>query len=435
MASDLVREMLDDLRTPLYRNAFYLIANTVLVAGAGFLFWWIVTQVYPEEEAGLAFVLVGVASFVAALATLGFGVGLIRFLPTTQADRRRMVNSCLTVSTLVALALALGLLTTVDVWSPEARATAGLGPLVPLFLGLAVLGVASPLVDNVFVAGRRASYVLVRSTLYQGVRLLLPALLVGVLGVLGVLAALVSGHVVALVVAFALLLPRLLPGFRPAPAVDRPVLNDILHFSLGNHVAEVLHVLPYPVLLVLIPRLTGRPELAAFFAVPWLIASLLFAVPLMASVSLFAEGSHFENSLRRDLRRTLRFVLPLLALGILFLWFLGEWVLGLFGVAYAAEGHGLLRILALSGVFVAVNGLFVSVARVLKWVRALVVLWTFVALGTIALAVWLLPLQGLEGVGLAWLAANGVAAVGVSAAYLWRRRSLREILPWRTGDD
>lgn len=435
MASDLVKEMLEDIRSPLYQNAIFLIVNTMMVAAAGFLFWVFVARLYPEEEVGMAFVLIGVLTLLATVSQLGFGVGLIRFLPKTANDKGRLVNSCLTLVVAVTLLGTAVLLPTMAYWFPEGLAALGWLPLAPVFALLALLQVQSPLVDHTFVAGRKAGFVLVRNAIYQGLRLVFPFALVAVLGVVGILASLALAHLAALGVAFGLLLPRLLPGFRPAPAVDRALLNDILHFSLGNHVAEIFHVLPYPVLLILIPRLTGSVSLAAFFGVPWLIASLLFSVPLMASISLYAEGSHFEEGLRVHLKKTLRFILPLLALGILFLWFLGDWILGVFGPGFATEGLSLLRILALSGVFVAVNGLFISVARVLHWVRAVIALWGYVAVGTIVLAVWLIPLQGLEGAGMAWLVANATAAVGVVVAYLVRRGSLRALVLPEPRDD
>ncbi len=175
-------------------------------------------------------------------------------------------------------------------------------------------------------------------------------------------------------------------------------------------------------------RTTPAQKPVTFFGIPWLIARMLFAVPLMASVSLYAEGSHFQERLRPDLRRTLRFILPLLGLGIPFLWFWGDWILALFGPSYAVEGLGLLKLLAVSAIFVTVNVLFVSVARVMKWVRAVVALWAYVALGTLAIAFVLLPVLGLEGVGYAWLLTNGTAAVAVIAAYLFKGGFIRSLL-------
>lgn len=427
MATDLVKEILEDIRSPLYRNAIFLIMNTVLVAGAGFLFWFVVAQLYPEAEVGQGLVLVGVASFLATLSGLGFGTGLIRFLPGTRNDKGKMVNSCLTIATTVAVILAVVLLLSLDLWFPQGRTLARLWPIVPLFLLMAPMQVNAAIVNQTFVAGRRASYVLWKSVLFQGLRVASPLLFVGILGVLGILASFVFAHAVALGVSFFLLLPRLYPGFRPGPALSPPLITDILHFSLGNHVAEVLYALPYPVLLLIISNLTGSAEQAAFFGIPWLIASLLFAVPLMTSVSLYAEGSHFEDRLWHNVVKTLRFLVPLLLLGILFVWFAGEWVLSLFGPTYAATGTTLLRILGVSSVFVAINGVFFSVARVKKWVRAIIALMAYITLGTLALSYWLIPMYGLEATGIAWLAANGTAAGGVVGAYLLQRR--RQAVP------
>ena len=428
MASDLVKEVMADIRSPLYRNAIFLILHTLLVAGAGFLFWLIVTRLFGNPEAvGQALLLVSVITLLTTVSTLGFGTGLIRFLPNSKADKSRMVNSALAVSVIVAAALAVLILLTVNLWFPAGADVLSLAALVPIFFFLAVVSVVVPIVDSSFVAGRKASYVVLRGSLFQAVRLAAPLLLIGLLGVLGVLASLMVAHVLALGVAFVVLLPRLYPGFRLTPMVDRDLLGEMFHFSLGNHIGEIFHVLPFPVLLVIVSWLAGSAA-AAFFGIPWLIAGLLFSVPMMASTSLYVEGSHFSDRLRQDLRRTLRFVLPLLIVGIAFIWFFGEWLLSLFDLAFPPEGVQLLRVLAVSAIFVAVNGLFIAVARVMKWVKAIIALWAYVAVSTIVLAYFLLPAYGLVGVGYAWLLGNGTAALIVMAAYLLKRGSIRALI-------
>ncbi|MFQ5919993.1 MAG: hypothetical protein ACE5I4_08140 [Thermoplasmata archaeon] len=427
MASDLVGEVMEDIRSPLYRNAIFLIVHTLLVAGAGFFFWVIVSLLFGSDEAvGQALLLVSVMTLVVTVSTLGFGTGLIRFLPTSKGDKGRMVNSALAVSAIVAAVLAIVVLLTMGLWFPAGADVLSLATLVPVFFLLAVLSVAVPIVDSSFLAGRKASYVVMRSSLFQAARLIAPVVLIGLLGVIGVLASLMVAHLFALGVAFAILLPRLYPGFRLTPVVDRDLLGEMIHFSLGNHVGEIFHILPYPALLVLITWLAGSAA-AAFFGIPWIIAGILFAVPLMAGTSLYVEGSHFSDRLGRDLRRTLRFVLPLLVLGIAFVFFFAEWLLSLFDIAFPPEAVQLLRILALSAIFVAVNGLFISVARVKKWVKAIIALWAYIAVSTIVLAYFLLPVFGLVGAGYAWFLGNGTAALAVTAAYLLRRGSIRAL--------
>ncbi len=428
MASDLVKEVMADIRSPLYRNTIFLLFHTLLVAGAGLLFWLIVARLIGNEEAvGQALLLVSVITLLTTVSTLGFGTGLIRFLPNSKGNKSRMVNSTLTVSAIVAAVLAVLVLLTVSVWFPAGADVLSLATLVPIFILLAVVSVAVPIVDSGFVAGRKASYVVLRSSLFQAVRLATPLILIGLLGVIGVLASLMVAHILALAVAFVFLLPRLYPGFRLKPVVDRDLLGEMFHFSLGNHVGEIFHVLPYPALLVLVSWLAGTAAVT-FFGIPWLIAGLLFSVPMMASTSLYVEGSHFSDRLRQDLRRTLRFVLPLLVLGIAFIWFFGEWLLSLFDLPFQPESVQLLRVLAVSAIFVAVNGLFIAVARVMKWVKAIIALWAYVAVSTVVLAYVLLPVSGLVGVGYAWLLGNGTAALAVMAAYLLKRGSIRALL-------
>ena len=49
-----VTEFFRDLRTPLYRNAIFLMANTVVGSGIGFFFCWMVAARYHAPyEVGL----------------------------------------------------------------------------------------------------------------------------------------------------------------------------------------------------------------------------------------------------------------------------------------------------------------------------------------------------------------------------------------------
>src|SRR5438445_11561279 len=88
---------LDQVKTPLYRNAFYLmLAYAVGVAG-GLLFWVVAYRFYSSNDTGFAIAMLNTLTFLAGVATLGMPIALIRFLPESD-NPTALTNSVLTVS-------------------------------------------------------------------------------------------------------------------------------------------------------------------------------------------------------------------------------------------------------------------------------------------------------------------------------------------------
>ncbi len=46
MIGEYIRRLPEYLRVPLYKNAIYLMADRVLMAGLGFLFWIVIARFY-----------------------------------------------------------------------------------------------------------------------------------------------------------------------------------------------------------------------------------------------------------------------------------------------------------------------------------------------------------------------------------------------------
>ncbi len=92
---------------PLRRNSMFLIMTNGTSALLGFLFWTVAARLYSPTAVGLGTALVSAASWLAALSGVGLGVGLVRYLPERE-DKTGMINSCLTIVSLLAAVLALG---------------------------------------------------------------------------------------------------------------------------------------------------------------------------------------------------------------------------------------------------------------------------------------------------------------------------------------
>ncbi len=83
---------LEKLKDPLYRNAFLLILNSGLGGLLGFLFWLVVARYYTPEAIGISASLISIAGLLGFLVSLGFGIGLIRFLPSAPSGVNHRIN-------------------------------------------------------------------------------------------------------------------------------------------------------------------------------------------------------------------------------------------------------------------------------------------------------------------------------------------------------
>ena len=108
------------------------------------------------------------------------------------------------------------------------------------------------------------------------------------------------------------------------------------------------------------------------------------------SFSLFAEGSHEEEKLGQNLRRSLKFILLILVpLMIVFL-VAGDKILLAFGGAYSREATGLLCLLVLASIPLSLNFLYFGKKRVERNMKPVILLVGLIALGTIGLSYILL---------------------------------------------
>ena len=106
------------LHVPLYSNAFYLMSANAMSAVFGFAFWVIAARFYPAEAVGLASAVIAAVGLLACLANLGFGYGLIRFLPDAGTKSNSLLNSSFTITILASMLVSLIFLGGLGFWSP-----------------------------------------------------------------------------------------------------------------------------------------------------------------------------------------------------------------------------------------------------------------------------------------------------------------------------
>jgi len=409
-------------RPSLLRNSFFLLVRSVVTYALGFFFWLAVARSYSEADVGISAAILSTLLLLARGAALGLPTALLRFLPA-EKDKPELINAAFTVSAIAALVLGLGFLVGLDVWAPSLTFVRA-NPFVLLTWILSLLFFTiDGVVDNAFVAARRADYGLFRISLFYGLRIPL-AFAFAFAGLFGILASWTTSLVIS-VVGAAMLLPRFFPGYRPYPTLKRFRRQDILGFSLWSYAGGLVggaatFLMPLLILNTLGPA--SGPASSGHFYAAYTIATFLYAVPNAFSTSLLVEGSHAGTDYRRDVRRTVRFSAPVLAVGIVGCVFLGEFVLGLFGRRYSVESYGTLVLLALASPITLATSILVTELRVAKRVRPVFVIAAISMVIELSTAWLAMPIIGTLG------AAIGVVAGQAATLALFVVERL--IRPW-----
>lgn len=410
-------------RISLYRNAVYLMLNSIILAGTGFFFWMIATRLYPTEVVGLASAAISAVGLLALLSTLGLDFGLIRFLPRSGEKATDMINSSFTIAGLVSITLSLIFLAGLGIWSPA---------LLPIrehsifFVAFFVFTGAVTLdgfTRRAYIASRRADLALVQGLIFGLLRFIPLVLLAGVFSVFGVFASWGIGISLALAPGIFLFLPRIQSGYRPLPHISRHAINEIVRFSFANYVANLLWVIPTLVLPLMVINLLGA-EANAYFYIGWAIGNMLFMIPTAMSFSLFAEGSHNEEESSSLVKRSLKLTFFLLIPAMAIIFFRANKVLLLFGTAYSENAVRLLQILVISALPVTVNHIYFSIKRVEKKMKGVVAMNVLIAVIALVLSYFLLLQVGVSGAGIGWLTSHGIVALGIVGGTLLRRRAM-----------
>jgi len=401
---------------PLYSNAFYLMLNTAVMAFLGFFFWMIVARFYTEAEVGLGSAIIAAISLLSLISLVGLNISLIRFLPHSDKPQE-LINSCYTLGGLTSVAVAGIFLAGLGFWSPALAFVNQNAIFASAFIIFTLLWTMSNLVNYTFIARRRAGFVLSKDSIFSVLKVPLPILFVVSFHAFGIVASWGIAVAVALVVSIFLFLPKVQDSYKPVPTLKLSLFKDIWRYSSGNYLANLfMACLPF-ILPLMVVNLLGA-EQNAYFYVGWMMAGLLFAIPAAVSQSLFAEGSHFEDKLKENVARSLKFTYLLLVPAVIVLILVGKWLLLAFGQSYSLNALHLLWVLSLSSIPLALTHIYTSILRVTGRIKELMAIWGFIALVVILASYLIMPVTGIIGIGYVWLGVQAVVAIYILARRL-----------------
>jgi len=389
----------------LYRNSIYLMSSTAVMAFFGFFFWIINARLFNPDQVGIATTLISVVALITSFSLLGLNNGIIRYLPTSERKNKK-INTAFTLVTSASALMALIYLIFINIFSPKLlfiRENIFFATLFILFIVFSSLNTIS---ESVFIAYRSAKYVLIKNTISSFVKLGLPIFLIS-LGAYGIFASVGISIVVGFVLSLIFLIFKF--NYLLRPTVSREVVKRMTKFSLGNYLAGFMGGLPAMILPVIILNNLGA-KFSAYFYMDLMIASFLYIIPVATSQSLFAEGSHSEKEIEKFLNKSLRLNTLLLLPAMTLIYFLGKYILLVFGFEYANAGTQLLQILAISGTFIYINSIGAVLLNIKHQIKKLVVINTMGTLLILGISYYLISKE-LLGIGIAWVIGQGIISI------------------------
>lgn len=378
----------------------------------GFFFWMTVARFYSTTEVGFGSAIISAVNIIALFSVVGLNFSIIRFLPWSDKPRE-MINSCLTLSGLVSLFAAVIFLVGTDFWSPALSFVKDNAVFFLIFLAMAVLSTLSALVGSVYIARRKAVFVLYTET---AVSLLKIPLVVGFAALLhtsGVVASWSMAIGIALVISALFYLPRVVKGYRPALSFNLSQVRGVWKYTTNNYLASLLTRVPILILPIMVVNMLGT-ENNAYFYVAWTVANVLASVTRSISQSLFAESVNSRKDMKRNAARSVMFTCVLLVPSIVVLIVAGKWILLAFGSGYSDNALSLLWLLAITSLPRGIIHIYSGLLRAQDRLRELLIIRSFIALAVLISSWFVIPVYGIIGIGYMWLAVFTLAAIAIT---------------------
>lgn len=393
-------------RLSMLANSLTLIGAKVATMGLGFLFWVLAARLYSKGEVGVAAGVVAAMMLCTQLSLMGVGSAIITLLPLHERAPERLLNTSFTlialtsgVCALLFLALASGLFAELDVVGSSPR-------YAGLFLLATILGTAGILLDQASTALRRGDLVLMRGAVF-GVGTVLGVLALGPVGVdLKGSEALLAPWVLAGAAGGTLgwvQLRRLLEGYKLHLHIDRRLAPEIVRVGIANWALTLAERAPGLVLPVVVAELLS-PEANATWYLVWMMAWVIYIVPIQVGMTVFAEVATDPTSIDQATRHGIRSSLVVGGLGAGVVIAGAGILLRVLGAEYANEGVEPLRILVLGFLPMTFIQVYFASCRATRLLGEATAAGWIIALTSVGAGAYAGATNGLTGMAWAWIA-------------------------------
>lgn len=398
-------------RVPLFRNAYALIVSSGATSVLGLVYWILAARIYSPDAVGFNAAAISAMMFLAGLAQLNLLSALVRFIPEAGRKARRFVLLAYGISIAAALVASFVFLAGVHYWAPALRPLAASPALILWFAAATMAWSVFVLEDSVITGLRRTPWVPVSNGVFATAKIALLIALAAFVPVYGIFASWTMALAGALLLTNVLIFARLFPRHpsRTIEPADSLSARSVARYASPDYVASLFWLTCTTLLPVIITSQAGFRATAYFF-LAWQIGYSLHILSISTGSSLVVEAVTTRHELagfsRRMFRQNLYITVPLATVIVI----AAPYIMGVFGGGYEAQATTLLRLLALASVPFSVVALAVSVARVQRRMRRVVLVHVAMCLIVLSLTEVLIRPMGLTGVGVAWLTAQGILA-------------------------
>jgi len=396
--------VISHLRKPLYRNGYALMINAISTSVLGVLYWVIAARFYSTDAVGVNSAAISTMTFLSTAARFYLDGALIRFLPRAGARSTRLVQYTYLIGGLATAVFAAIFLFGLNIWAPALGYLRASTFIAVSFLITTVASCIFAEQDSALVGLRQAHWVPVENITFAVAKIVLLFVFAKTLPVYGILASWVIPLMISLVPVNLLIFLKLLPRHvRESEESETSITpKEIAQYSGTLYAGYIFSVASLRLLPLIVLQVVGS-RAAAYFTLPWMIVmSLQLVIPSMMS-SLTVEASRDQSRLVKFSQQTFAQTARLLVPMVLFLLFIGPYLLHVFGKNYAAEADWLLRLLSLSILPQIITGLYFAIARIHRSVGGVVKVQASLFVMNLALSYLLLEKFGITGVGISWL--------------------------------
>jgi O-antigen/teichoic acid export membrane protein len=374
-----------------YRNSIYLLINMGVATGSGFFFVIVCAHFYSQADFGYATSLMGALGVATAFSNLGMSRTLVRFMGKSENRSQDLVTGILLVS---GFALLSGIVLS-QFFSSFGIKNAG-SLVIVVFIVTVFLMSIKALFDNVFIAIRESSGILIENSIFSIARLIFPILVIGS-GYLGIFSAQLAAVILALTVSILLL--RRYHGFTFLVKPSKTSMSGKWRFALGSYTSDLTGGLPSSVLPIIVVARLG-PVAGALWYVAMQIINVLLSVAAAINQAMFAEISNAKGNINKFLKRASISMYSVLMPLSVAVFILAPDILRIFHGNYVAAAHVLriMSVFSLIGVATFITG---SILQVYK----MVIYITFVNIANAAVVIiyCLLFAHSLNGIAIGWV--------------------------------
>jgi O-antigen/teichoic acid export membrane protein len=405
-------------------NSLALIGAKVATLGLGFLFWLVAARFYAPDVVGLAAGVVAAVMLCTQLALFGVGSAVIALLPKQREHPAPLIDNAITLTTLTGLAVGALFVALAAGAFPELGVVGRSPGYAALFGVMSALGTVGIVLDQTSTTLRRGDHALARGVLNGVLSLGALALLVVAsrsAGSLPIFACWVVGGAAACLLG-AVQLAGAMQRYRYRLRLTAATARRLVAVGLPNHALTLADRAPGLLLPVLVTEMVS-PTTNAYWWALWMMAWVVFIVPVQVGMTLFAEVADRPQDIERLIRHAVRSSVALGLGAAVAMIMLADIALSLLGPQYSAAGATPLRVLVLGVVPLAFLQAYYARCRATRRLREAVT--TAVASGTLSVLATIVAGvgAGLTAMAAAWVISQ--AAAGVWA--VWRLRALRRL--------